>query len=136
MADAAGAAAPPPSFFRRHWGKLTIVSLLTIVVLVLAVWTAIAVFFSYSSGERSGYLQKLSRKGWVCKTWEGEIAMSNVPGQVAEKFAFTVHSDSLAAQMQKLEGKRVVIAYEQHVAIPTSCFGDTPYWSTGIRLPD
>jgi len=29
----------------------------------------------YSDGERVGYIQKISRKGWVCKTWEGELAM-------------------------------------------------------------
>ena len=137
MADAVGASPPPPqSFFRRHWGKLTLVSLLTIVMLVLAVWTAIAVFYTYSDGDRTGYLQKLSRKGWLCKTWEGELAMSNVPGQVPEKFLFTVHADSLAAAMKVLEGKRVVVSYAQHVAIPTSCFGDTPYWAKAVRATE
>ncbi|MBI3791666.1 MAG: hypothetical protein HY275_12425 [Gemmatimonadetes bacterium] len=115
---------------------MTIVSVLTIVVLVLAVWTAIAVFYTYSDGDRTGYLQKLSKKGWVCKTWEGELAMSNVPGQMPEKFLFTVHADSLAEVMQKLDGKRVVVSYAQHVAIPTSCFGDTPYWATGVRVTE
>ena len=137
MADAStGAAAPPPSFFRRHWGKLTVVSLLTIVLLVLVVWTTIAVFYTYSDGDRTGYLQKLSKKGWLCKTWEGELAMSNVPGQMPEKFLFTVRSDSVAAAMQKVDGKRVIISYSQHVAIPTSCFGDTPYWANAVRVTE
>ncbi len=138
MADVAtGAAAPPPpSFFRRHWGKVTIVSILSLVIAVLAVWTAIAVFYTYSDGDRTGYLQKLSKKGWLCKTWEGELAMSNVPGQMPEKFLFTIHGDSLAQAVQSLDGKRVVISYAQHVAIPTTCFGDTPYWAKGVRVTE
>ena len=138
MADVAtGAAAPPPpSFFRRHWGKVTIVSILSLGIVVLAVWTAIAVFYTYSDGDRTGYLQKLSKKGWLCKTWEGELAMSNLPGQMPEKFLFTIHGDSLAQAVQALDGKRVVISYAQHVAIPTTCFGDTPYWAKGVRVTE
>lgn len=142
MADstqAAGAPAPPvpqKSFLRRHWGKMSVLSILASLVIVGAIWTSFALLYTYSTGDRTGYLQKLSKKGWLCKTWEGEVAMSNVPGQMPEKFFFTIHGDSLAKAFQEASGKRVTITYEQHVAIPTSCFGDTPYWASGIRVTE
>ena len=142
MADStqAGDAPAPPlpqkGFLRRHWGKMSLLSILLLLAVVGVIWTSFAVFYTYSAGDRTGYLQKLSRKGWICKTWEGEIAMSNVPGQVAEKFYFTIHGDSLASAFQAAEGKRVTISYSQHVAIPTSCFGDTPYWASAVRVTE
>jgi len=89
--------------------------------------------WSYSEGERSGFLQKFSRKGWVCKTWEGEIALVTLPGTVAEKFAFTVRDDEIAKQLSPDIGKRVSVHYEQHKWIPTSCFGDTEYFVTSVQ---
>lgn len=142
MADSTqsgGASASPPAqkgFLRRHWGKMSLLTLLSIVVVVGSVWMAVTLFYPYSQGDRTGYLQKLSRKGWICKTWEGEVAMSNVPGQMPEKFYFTIHGDSLAKAFQIVEGKRVTISYSQHVLIPTSCFGDTPYWASGVKLAE
>lgn len=142
MADstqAGSASAPPPhpaGFLRRHWGKMSLLSIFLLLALIGGIWTSIAVFYTYSTGDRTGYLQKLSRKGWICKTWEGEVAMSNVPGQMPEKFYFTIHGDSLARAFQAAEGKRVTISYSQHVAIPTSCFGDTPYWASSVRVTE
>jgi hypothetical protein len=62
-----------------------------IVVALVALWTLFTLTWSYSAGERAGYVQKFSEKGWICKTWEGEMAMVSMPGTVAEKFYFTVH---------------------------------------------
>ena len=62
--------------------------LLTLVVLVLGLWTLITLNYTYSSGERAGYVQKISQKGWVCKTWEGELAMANLPGAMPQIFTF------------------------------------------------
>jgi hypothetical protein len=135
----AGAAAPTPpvpppkGFARRHWGKLTLFTLLAVPVTVLGAWAAFTIFFVYSAGTRTGFSQKLSQKGWLCKTWEGELAMATVPGVMPEKFAFTVHSDSLAAAIQAMEGKRVTLRYEQHRFLPNSCFGETEYWATGVE---
>ena len=103
------------------------------VVILLALYTWVALSWSYARGERAGYVQKLSLKGWVCKTWEGELAMVNVPGALTEKFLFTVRDDSVAKKINDLLGKRVVLSYEQHVGVPTSCFGDTPYFITEAR---
>ena len=118
---------------RRKWPWILLGVLLT-PVLILAAWTAITLSYTYSeAGHRAGYLQKLSHKGWICKTWEGELAMVNVPGAAQERFPFTVRSDSLAHVMSKLMGSRVSITYEQHKGVPTSCFGDTEYYVIAVE---
>lgn len=90
--------------------------------------------WSYSSGERAGYVQKFSKKGWICKTWEGEMAMVTMPGTMSEKFAFTVASDAVANTMNTGLGKRMAVHYEQHRWLPSSCFGETEYFVTSVRL--
>jgi hypothetical protein len=125
---------PRRGILRRHWGKLTLAALVVVPVLVFAVWAAIAFGFSYSSGERVGYVQKFSKKGWLCKTWEGELAQVNMPGSLAQIFPFSVRNDSIAAALNAAEGRRVAIRYEQHVGVPTSCFGETQYYVTGVRV--
>jgi hypothetical protein len=127
-------AAPPPARRRgrRKWPWILALFLLVPVLLATA-WTAITLNWDYSNGTRAGYVQKFSRKGWLCKTWEGEIAMVNVPGAAQERFAFTVRNDSLAGVINRLQGQRIVIEYEQHKGIPTSCFGETEYFVKGVR---
>jgi hypothetical protein len=120
-------------FVRRHWGKLALATIVALPVLVVTIWTTIAFGYSYSSGERVGYVQKFSKKGWLCKTWEGELAQVNMPGSLAQIFPFTVRSDSIAAAINAAEGRRVAIKYEQHVGVPTSCFGETQYFVVGVR---
>jgi len=130
--DAAGASSPR----RRRWRRWPwiLLGVLLVPVLLLAAWTAITLSYTYSeAGHRAGYLQKLSHKGWVCKTWEGELAMVNVPGAAQERFPFTVRSDSLAQVMSKLMGSRVSITYEQHKGVPTSCFGETEYYVIAVE---
>ena len=99
-------------------------------VVAAALYVLVVVFWSYSSGERAGWVQKFSSKGWLCKTWEGEMAMVSMPGTTAEKFIFTVWDDEVAEQINKVMGKRVALHYEEKVGIPTSCFGDTRYYVT------
>jgi hypothetical protein len=122
-----------PGFVRNH--KLATVLTIVVVVPIVAitVYTWSALHYTYSSGERAGFLQKVSKKGWICKTWEGEIQLSAIPGSMPEKFVFTVRSDSIAAVLNRLNGQRVVVDYEQHKGIPTSCFGETEYFVTGAR---
>jgi len=112
-----------------------VVGLLVVVVLGLAGFTWLTLHWSYSEGERVGYVQKFSKKGFVCKTWEGEMAMVTMPGTVSEKFLFTVPSDAVAARLNAANvGKRMALHYEQHKWIPTSCFGDTEYFVTDVRV--
>jgi hypothetical protein len=97
-------------------------------------WSALS--WSYSSGERAGWMQKLSKKGWVCKTWEGELAMVAMPGAAPEKFFFTILDDNVAAELNKVMGKRVNLYYEEKVGLPGSCFGDTRYYVKGVKVAD
>jgi hypothetical protein len=117
---------------RRRWPWL-ITALVLLPALVFAAWTMIALSYTYSRGDRAGYVQKLSKKGWICKTWEGELAMVNVPGAMQERFPFTVRSDSLAAAMNKMMGSQVSITYEEHRGVPGSCFGETNYYVSAVR---
>jgi hypothetical protein len=88
--------------------------------------------WNYSTGERAGWVQKFSKKGWLCKTWEGEMAMVSMPGSTTEKFFFTVWDEAVAAQINKSMGKRVSLHYDEKVGLPTSCFGETRHYVTGV----
>jgi hypothetical protein len=126
--------APPPA--RRRTGRKILLGLIALIVValgILALYVWVALRISYSEGDRAGYVQKFSRKGWLCKTWEGELAMVNLPGAMPEVFAFTVRDDTVADQLNKTLGQRVVITYEEHRGIPTQCFGETGYFVTGVR---
>ena len=102
-------------------------------VLLGILWIWLTLNWSYSEGERAGYVQKLSSKGWLCKTWEGEIAMVTMPGAIPEKFDFTVRDTAVASKINDVAGKRVVLSYRQHKFIPSSCFGETEYFVTAVR---
>ena len=106
--------------------------------IALAVALGIAAYFwlvlswSYSTGERAGWVQKLSKKGWICKTWEGELSMISMPGTVPEKFPFTVRDDAVADRINQVMGKRVTLHYEEKVGLPTACFGETRHFVTRV----
>lgn len=89
--------------------------------------------YSFSNGERSGYVQKLSQKGWVCKTWEGELAMVSMPGTAPEIFQFTVNDDATAEKINRSMGKRVALSYSQHKGVPSKCFGESEYFVTDVK---
>jgi hypothetical protein len=137
-APSAGSAATPlpprHSFGRRHWGKLTLLLLLGIPLAGFALWIVIGLNWSYSNGTRSGTVQKISSKGWLCKTWEGTLYTSVSPGFRADSFNFTVRNDSLAHVIEGLSGKRVAVRYDQHTLVPISCFGDTEYFVSGVDV--
>ena len=108
-------------------------ALVAAAVLVFVAYIALALTWSYSKGERAGYLQKVSDKGWICKTWEGELSLVALPGAAPEKFVFTVRDADIAKQVNAAAGKRVALEYQQHKGLPTSCFGETDYFVVGIR---
>ena len=110
------------SFFIVVLGALTL----------FALYIFIALRWSYSTGERAGFLQKVSNKGWICKTWDGELSLVAIPGAAPEKFLFTVRDEAVAQKISAAAGKRVTLNYEQHKGLPTSCFGDTDYFVTGV----
>lgn len=129
------AAAPAPQRRGRSGPRLLLGLFLMLLLLggIACLYTWSALHLSYSEGERAGYVQKFSRKGWICKTWEGELAMVNLPGAMPEIFAFTVRDPHVADRVDQSLGQRVVLHYEQHKGVPTSCFGETEYFVTGVR---
>ncbi len=111
-----------------------VATLLIVAALLFGLYTWATLSWSYSTGERAGYVQKLSKRGWLCKTWEGELAMVTIPGTMPEKFYFSVRKGSVAEAIQKAMGKRVGLVYEQHKGVPTNCFGDTEYFVTDVKV--
>ena len=118
---------------KRHWGLMAFLVLIVIPAAAIALYTWSTLSFVYSRGERSGFVQKLAKKGWVCQTWEGELAMANLPGAMPQIFYFTIRNDSIANAVTATMGKRVALSYDQHRGVPTSCFGETEYFVVGVR---
>jgi hypothetical protein len=107
--------------------------LLVSAIALFSLYVYMALNWSYSSGERAGFLQKVSHKGWICKTWEGELSLVAMPGSAPEKFLFTVRDETVAQKVSAAAGKRVTLNYEQHKGLPSSCFGDTEYFVVDVK---
>ncbi|HXA51777.1 MAG TPA: hypothetical protein VNV86_15780 [Candidatus Acidoferrum sp.] len=119
----------------RKWRRVLLVLLIVLVLpaVLFAAYAWITLHVAYSTGERAGYVQKISRKGWVCKTWEGELAMTTIPGTAPQIFPFSIRDDAVAHRIEQYAGQRVALAYAQHKGVPGSCFGETEYFVTGVR---
>ena len=118
---------------KRRWGLIAL-GIVVIPVLLFSIYAGAALNWAYSEGERAGVLQKFSHKGWVCKTWEGEIAMTTVPGVAPVMWNFTVRDDQVAQQMSSAVGQRVVLHYQEHRGVPTKCFGETAYFVDSVTI--
>lgn len=127
------AAAPPRRRWWHRW-KLWLTLLVLFPVLLFALYTVIVFQWSYSEGQRAGYIQKFSRKGWLCKTWEGELAVTTVPGVAPEIWYFSVRRAAAAQQMNIALGRRAVLYYREHRGLPTTCFGDTRYFVDSLHV--
>jgi len=114
--------------------KLIIAGVIATPIVLFSLYTFFALNWTYSAGDRVGYVQKFSQKGWLCKTWEGELAMVSMPGTLSEKFLFTVRDDKIADYINSSQGKRVALTYQQHKGIPTTCFGETEYFVTAVKV--
>ena len=131
-------ATPPAPPARKKWRRkvwMLLFAILVLPIVIFSLWAWVTLGWVYSTGDRAGYVQKLSKKGWLCKTWEGELNMVSPPGSMTPQiFGFTVPSDSLAAILMQDMGKRVSLTYEEHRGIPSSCFGETGYFVTNVRI--
>jgi hypothetical protein len=116
------------SRFRRRLGLIVGLVLLIPITLVL-LWTWLSLSWSYSDGDRAGVLQKFSRKGWLCKTYEGELAQYVVRGVAPQVWYFTTRDDELAKRLSAAVGQNIQVRYSEHRGVPTDCFGDTPYFA-------
>ena len=117
---------------KSSW-KLWVAGILLVPLIGFIIYTWFTLTWSFSKGERAGYIQKLSKSGWICKTWEGEMAMVTMPGAIPEKFLFSVRDEDVAKRINQFAGKRVVLVYEQHKGVPTSCFADTEYYVVDVK---
>ena len=113
-----------------------VIGAFAVMIVLVAAYTWLSLTWSYSDGERAGFVQKFSKKGWVCKTWEGELLLATVPGAIPEKFEFTVRDEAVASQLLANMGKRMVLTYSQHRGVPSPCFGETEYFVTGMQVTE
>ena len=122
--------------WHKRWSTRLLAALIVLPLLAFALWAAVTLNVVYERGEKYGYVQNFAKKGLVCATWEGEMAMTNVPGVAPELFGFSVRNDVVAADVQQSIGKRVALKYERHKNVPTSCFGKSDYFVTGVRVEE
>lgn len=118
---------------RLRWRRL-LAGIIATPVILFIIYMVVVLNFSFSNGERAGYVQKFSRQGFLIKTWEGELAMVNMPGALTEKFYFTVRDDAVAERINGALGKRVALVYDHHVGIPTNWWGETSYFVTDVKV--
>lgn len=123
----------PPLTPPRNTARRFLWTTLAVLLLLAAAYALFMYYYDYSSGERAGWVQKFSRKGWLCKTWEGELALVTMPGTAQEKFYFTVWNDEVAERINRAMGKRVSLHYVEKVGIPTSCFGETRHYVDSVK---
>jgi hypothetical protein len=130
---------PPPDSYikpvrpRRRWWPWFVLPLLLAVGGMYG-YVRAALWWSYSEGERVGVLQKVSRKGWLCKTYEGELAMYVVGGVAPQIWDFSTRSEEVAKQLSAAVGQNVQLHYTEHRGIPSSCFAETPYLVQGLKI--
>jgi hypothetical protein len=117
----------------RRFVKLVLL-IIIVGIAIAAAWTWLALRWSYSEGDRAGVLQKFSRKGWVCKTWEGELAQYVVGGIAPQIWIFSTRDEEVAKQLSGAVGKNIQLHYTEHRGVPTSCFAETPYFAQGFTV--
>jgi len=125
---------PPSATPRRRSFKSYLWGSLIGALLLIALYTMFMLWWSYSEGERAGVLQKFSKRGWVCKTWEGELAMYVVGGVAPQIWNFSVRDDAVAEQLHAAVGQQVRLHYSEHPGLPTNCFGETDYFVQSVEI--
>lgn len=126
------------TFFERTRGRALTIVLVIVLGLVIAagLWTWFSLSWAYSEGDRAGTLQKFSRKGWLCKTYEGELALYVVGGVAPQIWYFSTRDEALASQLSGAVGKNIQLHYTEHRGVPTTCFAETPYFARSFRVSE
>jgi hypothetical protein len=117
----------------RRFGRIAVIVLL-LVGLLAVLWTWFTLSWAYSEGERAGVLQKFSKKGWICKTYEGELAQYVVGGVAPQIWYFSTRDEKVAAELNKAVGEQIRLHYTEHRGVPTTCFAETPYFAEGFTI--
>jgi hypothetical protein len=124
-----------PPRVRRGRGARYLLVLLIVLFAGTALWTWLTLQWAYSDGTRSGVIQKFSRRGWLCKTQEGELALYS-GGLSPQIWRFSVRDASVGAQIEKDVGARVQVHYTEHPGVPSTCFADTRYFVDRVTVTD
>ena len=112
---------------RRLFGRILLIAVLLALV-IGGLWTWFSLSWAYSEGQRAGILQKFSRKGWLCKTYEGELALYVVGGVAPQIWDFSTRDPKVAEALSKAVGQQVQVHYTEHRGVPTNCFAETQYF--------
>lgn len=118
----------------RRWLLRLVLFLPLLALLIAGAWTWFTLGWSYSEGERAGVLQKFSRKGWICKTYEGELALYIVGGVAPEIWYFSTRDPDLARELSQSVGRSIRLHYSEHRGVPGNCFAETPYFAESFTL--
>ncbi|HKE95858.1 MAG TPA: hypothetical protein VKB34_16190 [Povalibacter sp.] len=103
-------------------------------ILSFTLWTWFALSYAYSRGDRAGVLLKFSQKGWICKTYEGQLALYVVGGVAPQLWDFSTRDEELAKRLAAAVGQEIQLHYSEHRGVPTSCFGETPYFADNFTV--
>jgi hypothetical protein len=120
---------------RSRFGRI-LLWLSLIVVVGIGAWTAFSLSWAYSEGDRAGVLQKFSKKGWLCKTYEGELALYIVGGVAPQIWQFSTRDEDLAKKLSGSVGKNIQLHYTEHRGVPTQCFAETPYFARSFQVAE
>lgn len=120
--------------FSSRWLKRLAIWGLVLLIVLGSAWTWFTLNWAYSEGERAGVLQKFSRKGWLCKTFEGELALYIVGGVAPQIWHFSTRDPKLAEELTRNVGQDMRLQYTEHRGVPTNCFAETPYFATGFTV--
>jgi len=120
---------------RRRFGKIGLI-LLAVLILAPILWTWFSLSWAYSEGERAGILQKFSKKGWICKTYEGELALYIVGGVAPQIWYFSTRDEDLARELSQAVGQQIRLHYSEHRGVPTNCFAETPHFAQSFQRID
>ena len=121
---------------RRRGGtfKRAVWIFLAVLILGAVLWTWFTLSWAYSAGDRAGVLLKFSKKGWICKTYEGELALYVVGGVAPQMWYFSTRDEALAKQLAGVVGQEIQVHYREHRGVPTNCFGETSYFADAYTM--
>jgi len=125
---------PTPAPVRRSRFKWYVLGFVAVLAAMVVLYTLLMLWWSYSDGERAGVLQKFSQRGWVCKTYEGELAMYVVAGVAPQIWSFSVRDETVVEELNKAVGQHVRLHYSEHRGLPTNCFGETDYFVDRVEI--